>query len=180
MRHLGNITVTPDNAAGFTAASEIFGHLTIAGGVVMTAPYLSMIRGWLTLQPGASIAAAKLGVVNGWVTLQEGSWLIAPYLTTISADLIIAPNVKYDDGLVEVGALNIQRGASARLTSLVRVRTNVAVAGGAQLTADRLESVGNSITLREDAKFFAASLSHIGGYYDAEPTATFLAPKFGV
>jgi len=53
---------------------------------------------------------------------------------------------------------------------------SVMAKGWADLPA--LESIGGSITLREEAQMIAPELKNIGGYYDADDTAVLNAPAF--
>ena len=188
MRQIGNLTVTATNAHDFPAAAEFFGHLTIAPGVTLTAPKLTMIRGWLTLEGMAStdsglkaakLIAPNLGLIDGWLTLKGYSELSAIHLTEIRNDLTVYNDVEFTgEALTSVGAINLQRNADAGYPSLTEVRDGVTLAPGASLGAPLLTRIGKSLTLREKAWLGAPELAFIGGYLDCDESATLHAPRF--
>ncbi|MFA5898838.1 MAG: hypothetical protein WC829_06960 [Hyphomicrobium sp.] len=178
MKHMGNLTVTTENVHDFPAVTEIYGHLTIEEGVVLTAPALTFVRGWVTLAKDALLTARNLGEINGWLTMTTGSKLESWHLTK-AGEVFIEPAAELDaPKLVIVTALNLQRDAYVVLPELQVVARNLTLLPGASLFARALERVDMSITLRERARLDAPMLSHIGGYYDGDPTATLVAPKF--
>lgn len=178
MKHLGNITVTRETVHDFPAVGEFFGHLTIGTGVELIAPELQALRGWLTLQPGARLTTMRLGRIEGWVSLGADSMFFTPNLTEITEDLVVDMGKDFQGlALVSVGSLIVQRDASLHI-SVKTVRRGVTVSAGGDLLAPQLIQVGQSITLREGAHFEAPALTHIGGFYDADPTAVLIAPAF--
>jgi len=175
-KHLGNITVTKDNQLNFPAVSEIYGHLTIAEDATLVAPSLVMVRGWVTVH--GKLAAMRLGLIDGWLNLQKGMFS-AIHLSEVRADMTIGETALLDlPALDSVGSINLLRGASKKLVSLTTVRDSVTVQAGASLSVPLLRTVGRSITLRENARLDVPELAHIGGYYDADPSAAIVAPKF--
>lgn len=190
MKHLGNLTVTADNLHSFPAATEIFGHLTIAEGVSLTAPKLAMVRGWVTLMAGASLTAQTLGLIDGWLTLKAGAVLSAVHLTEVRQDFTAAEGSEFPaEALGTVGSINLQRDASYHFPSLTEVRESITLAAagdnpdgssppGTSLSAPLLERVGRSLTLRGRTWFHAPLLGHIGGYADIDETASVHAPRF--
>lgn len=180
MKHMGNLTVTTENLPDFPAVEEIYGHLRIGKGVNLRAPELVSVRGWLTLEQDATFDVPMLGQLTGWVTLGVGSRLLAPNLVAINGDLVIAAGVDTRDfaNLTTVYALILQRDASGSLPNLTGIRENLSIAPGATLKAGRLTNVGGSITLKEHAVLEVETLGHIGRFYDADETASIVAPKF--
>lgn len=176
-KHLGNLTVTKDNAHDFPAVAEIYGHLTIAPDAELLAPDLVHVRGWITVR--GRLAAPQLGSVNGWLTLGDGATLVAPNLTLIERDLIVGRDARFlGEKLDTVGSFIARAGALVGLPLLTLVRQNVTLDRDAAANLPRLERVGGSITLRADAELDAPELGHIGGYYDGDATARIVAPKF--
>ena len=187
-KHVGNITVTPDNVHDFPAVGEFFGHLTIAAGVELIAPKLTMIRGWLTLEglagtdaglKAAKLTAPMLGLVDGWLTLKGYSQLSAIHLTEIRNDLTVYNDVEFiGEALATAGAINLQRNADAGYPSLTEVRDGVTLAPHASLGAPLLTKIGKSLTLRVKAWLGAPELAYIGGYLDCDESAQLVAPRF--
>lgn len=179
MKHLGNMTVTLETAADFPVVDSFFGHLIVGENVELRAPELTHLRGWVTVMPGAGFAAPKLGRIEGWLTLQPGSNMMAEQLVEITKDLIIGAHVNLDVRALQavLGNVVLQREAVQEL-SLIGVRGNVSLGVEAELTAGHLGRIDGSITLRESARLDVPLLAHIGGFYDAEPTAVLHAPKF--
>ena len=182
MKHLGNLTVTKENALSFPAVTEFYGHLTIAPGAELRAPDLVSIRGWLTIGKDAGFAAPRLGHVDGWVNLQPESSIMAEHLTEIVGDqssLTIGADVNLDfRSLRTIGMVILQRDAVQDLEELESCG-GIAVEAHGALGAPKLVRVGRSITLRDGASLRAPLLTHIGGYYDGDETATLYAPRFG-
>ena len=188
MKHLGNLTVTPENALSFPAVSEIYGHLTITAGARLIAPNLTMVRGWVTILDNGSFGAPQLGLVDGWLTIRgEGAaWL--PNLTEVRADLTMDVDGNLDAPLLDsVGALQVRNGSQDGwpFPSLRFVRNALTLgAGNVSLSMPLLDTVGGSLTLRANAELNARvienapNLRHIGGYADIDETATIVAPKF--
>jgi|GEM_PF-4845162 len=176
MKHLGNMTITTDNAPAF-AITDFYGHLTVGEGVEFLATTLQNVRGWVTLLPGASMTAPLLGEINGWLTTSEGSFFDAPRLTAVTRDVIIGSE-QYNTGLTTVGSLTIQRNVLVMMDSLMRVSDGVSVMAKGWADLPALESIGGSITLREEAQMIAPGLKNIGGYYDADDTAVLNAFAF--
>lgn len=177
MKHLGNMTVTPENAHSFPAVDEIYGHLTITANTDLRATKLVMVRGWITVQFGATLTAPMLGLVDGWLTV-EGQ-ISALHLTDVRADLSMAVSSIVDlPALATVGAINLARGAKKNLIAVHEVRGNVTLMADADLQAPLLERIGKSLTLRAGARFDAPLLNHIGGYADIDETAGVHAPRF--
>lgn len=176
MRHLGNLTVTPDTALSFPAVQEFYGHLTITKGTTLIAPSLTMVRGWVTVE--GELTAPKLGLIDGWLNCVSGS-ISAIHLAEVRQDLTIDEACLIDlPALVEVGSIGLLPGANKKLVALKTVHNNVSVMRDGILLADRLETIGRSITLRERAVLDVESLAHIGGYYDGDASAVLVAPKF--
>lgn len=174
-RHLGNLTVTKENVHDFPAVTEIYGHLTIAAGAHLTTPNLTSVRGWVTVH--GTLLVPVLGTIDGWLTLPEGADFMAPFLTRVIQDLTVAKDVHFVEALEKVGALILQHDAVLRLDLLKEIYGSLSLAQNAALTTG-VERVGKSITLREGSRLITPELAHIGGYYDAEPSARLVAPKF--
>ncbi len=176
MNHLGNIDVTAENAVGFPAAKTIHGRVTIGPGVALVAPTLQAIRGWLTLMPGASLRAPMLGVIDGWLTLDVDTVLDTPVLNKVTRDL--STKSTFFAPLDSVGALLTGRDVGLLLPKLSRIDGPLSLGSHSSFQADSLTMVAGSITLRDDTYLHVPALNHIGGYYDADPTARIVAPAF--
>lgn len=174
---MGNLTVTAGNAESFPPVDEFYGHLTIEKGATLLAPRLAMVRGWVTV--AGSLHAPLLGQVNGWLTLLDGATLNAIHLLDVTQDMVIGALTHIESpALAGAGSLALLRNTSARLPSLMATRDNLTLSEGAHLVAPALERIGRSLTLREGAKLDAFSLNHIGGFYDGDPGAQLVAPRF--
>lgn len=178
MKHLGNLTVTAQNAHSFPAVNEIYGHLTIAAGTSLIAPRLTLVHGWLTVEAGGSLTAPVLGLVDGWVTLNGE--LHALHLTEIRQDFTIGGDAIIDlPALTTVGALNLQRGATKMMPALTEVARNLTLMPMAGLRAPLLEKINGSLTVRENANLDVPQWHHIGAYVDIDETAVVIAPNYG-
>lgn len=182
MKHLGNLTVTPENALSFPAVSEIYGHLTIADGARLIAPDLTMVRGWVTILGDGELVAGNLGLVDGWLTIRGDGTAVLPSLSEVRADLTLDIDGNLDAPLLtSVGALQVRNGSQDgwAFPALKMVRNALTLgAGNVSLSMPLLDTVGGSLTLRAKAELRAPNLSHIGGYADIDETATIVAPKF--
>lgn len=182
MKHLGNLTVTPENALSFPAVSEIYGHLTITAGVRLVAPNLTMVRGWVTVMDGGTLNANQLGLVDGWLTIRGNGVAWLPNILEVRADLTLDLDGNLDAPLLDsVGALQVRNGSQAywRFPSLRFVRNALTLgAGKVSLSMPLLDTVGGSLTLRANAELNAPNLQHIGGYADIDENAKLSAPKF--
>lgn len=175
-KHIGNYTVTHENALSFPAITEFYGRLTIAAGAMLVAPSLTLVRGWLTVE--GILTASQLGEVSGWVTLKPRSAIYASALTKITNDLIMAYDVKTNlVGVETVGSLILQCDAEWLAPYLTEVKMNLSLGTGAVLTCG-VQKVGGSITMKERSVLGASELSHIGGYADIDESATLVAPRF--
>lgn len=172
MNHLGNIDVTAENAVGFTGAKTIHGHVTIGAGVELVAPSLQSIRGWLTLMPGASLRAPMLGVIDGWLSLEIASAIDVPVLTKVTRDVSTKTSFRAP-ALESVGALILAQHVELVLPKLLRIDGPLSIAYNSLVDAVLLSAVTGSITLRERAVLSTPALNHLGGYYDADPSAIF-------
>lgn len=195
MKHMGNLTVTADNAATFPPISEFFGHLTIAAGAHLVAPNLQMIRGWLTIEGGSPergetdltldgghLSAEHLGLVDGWMNVGYGSYVQTPNLAKVTRTMTMGG---YGGNmwlaLEEVGTLTVSAtpyGQTVIMNNLTRINDSLAVGNKARAELRGLFSIGGSITLRGKSELMAPNLEHIGGFYDADETAKLVAPAF--
>jgi hypothetical protein len=173
-KHLGNLTVTAENALSFPAITEFYGHLTIAAGATLIAPSLTWVRGWLTLH--GRLDAPLLGKVDGWLTLHPDSALNAVNLTEVTRDVMLDGG-SIDTRLGSVGSLTVKRDTSD-LSWLVKVNTFLTVGALAHVSMPVLERVNGSITVKPLGALHTPELSHIGGYADIDEGATLVAPRF--
>ena len=146
-KHLGNLTVTAENALSFPAVTEFYGHLTLQAGVRLIVPSLVSIRGWLTLFEGSELVVGNLGRIEGWLMMRNQSKLDAPNLTAVTEVVVRYASEMGTGKLTSVGSLQVLRGAHLTM-AVTDVKRGVSLASDSWLTANHLEKVGGSITLR--------------------------------
>lgn len=116
--------------------------------------------------------------MDGWLTLDVGADIEAPVLEVVTRDLMTKTAAFEADKLEEVTSLAIGRDIGLVLPSLRQIHSGLSIAADGYLDAQELKAVGGSITLRENTRLVAPYLTRIGGFYDADPSATLLAPAF--
>jgi hypothetical protein len=171
-KHIGNMTVTAENALSFPAITEFYGHLTIAAGATLRANDLVSIRGWLTID--GTLHAPRLGKIDGWLTVRTAC-LNAENLDEVTRDVVLE-NPDIFAKMTKVGSLTLKSDTSD-LSWLETIGTFLTVGAGAHVNLPVLQRVG-SITVKPNAVLNAPALARIDGYADIDESATLVAPRF--